>query len=60
MAMLNIVSHEPERQKRKFDAAVKLVGDMLSGRKPSDAWREYKKTSDKIKQERGQDEIRKY
>jgi hypothetical protein len=46
---------------RKIDAAMKLVGDVLMGRKkPSDALREYKKTADGIKRERKMDKYRKY
>jgi hypothetical protein len=58
--MSNFVSPEPERRERKIDAVIKLAGDILSGRKPSDALREYKKTANKIKSERRLDKYRKY
>ena len=59
--MPNIVSPKPERMERKIGAAVKLAGDILSGRKkPSEALREYKAAADNIKREKEMDKWRQY
>jgi hypothetical protein len=59
--MKGIISPEPERTRRKVEAAIKLIGDILFGRKKiPDAVDEYEETSDHIEAERRLDKHRKY
>ena len=57
----SFVSPEPERMRRKAEAAAKMMGDIFLGRKkPTEAIREYNEKAKKIEAERRMDKWVKY
>ena len=61
MMKSNVVSPEPYREQRLYEAKKNLIKDVISGRKsPVEAIKEYNKEKRKIEAERNLDKYRRY